>query len=108
MRPMPKLHPFRSKRLRELASKTPHCMLCREPNTGNIVLAHSNCLADGKGMGMKAHDIPCYLCPTCHDYIDGRLTDWSLTDRERMRLEGTYNSVLWLLQEGYLKVVNHD
>lgn len=37
---------------------------------GTVVAAHSNSLAHGKGMGIKAHDIPAYLCRWCHEFVD--------------------------------------
>jgi len=37
------------------------------------VLCHSNALADGKGMGIKAaDDCAAYGCSACHDLVDGR------------------------------------
>lgn len=37
------------------------------------VLCHSNDLADGKGMGLKAPDTEAaYGCSACHDVLDGR------------------------------------
>lgn len=43
----------------------------RDPTT--TVLAHSNRLADGKGMGLKAPDTAaCFACHACHDVLDGR------------------------------------
>lgn len=37
------------------------------------VLCHSNSLADGKGMGLKAPDTAaCFGCSACHDLLDGR------------------------------------
>lgn len=37
------------------------------------VLCHSNQLADGKGMGLKAPDTrAAYGCNYCHDVVDGR------------------------------------
>lgn len=37
------------------------------------VLCHSNRLADGKGMGLKAPDTAaCFGCSSCHDVLDGR------------------------------------
>lgn len=38
-----------------------------------VVLCHSNSLADGKGMGLKAPDTAaCFGCSCCHDVLDGR------------------------------------
>lgn len=47
------------------------------------VLCHSNRLADGKGMGLKAPDTEaCYGCSACHDVLDGRRPrpDWLTKD----------------------------
>ena len=49
----------------------------RDPAT--TVLCHSNRLADGKGMGLKAPDsAACFGCSDCHDVLDGRrpLPSW--------------------------------
>ena len=43
----------------------------RDPAT--TVLCHSNRLADGKGIGLKAPDSKaCFGCSNCHDVLDGR------------------------------------
>ncbi|MBV8660373.1 MAG: DUF1364 family protein [Burkholderiales bacterium] len=43
----------------------------RNPET--TVLCHSNQLADGKGMGLKAPDTAAaFGCSACHDVLDGR------------------------------------
>lgn len=42
-------------------------------DTATTVLCHSNRLADGKGMGLKAPDTAaCFGCSACHDILDGR------------------------------------
>jgi hypothetical protein len=42
-------------------------------DTATTVLCHSNQLADGKGMGLKAPDTEaCFGCSSCHDVLDGR------------------------------------
>ena len=53
------------------------CTIClpgicnRDAST--TVLCHSNYLADGKGMGLKAPDTAAaYGCSACHDVLDGR------------------------------------
>ena len=41
--------------------------------TDTTVLCHSNRLADGKGMGLKASDLnAAFGCSACHDCLDGR------------------------------------
>ena len=48
-------------------------------DTATVVLCHSNALADGKGMGLKAPDTAaCFGCSACHDVLDGRAPrpDW--------------------------------
>lgn len=43
----------------------------RDPATS--VLCHSNALADGKGMGLKAPDTAAAIgCYACHEVLDGR------------------------------------
>ena len=38
---------------------------------GSTVMAHSNFIGSGKGMGMKAHDFnSVWACATCHDALD--------------------------------------
>lgn len=55
-----------------------------DPDT--TVLCHSNFLADGKGMGLKAPDTAAaFGCSACHDVLDGRRprpADLSLTSLE--------------------------
>lgn len=67
----PKMTPIRS------AARGQECTLqilgvCNgQPET--VVLCHSNSLADGKGMGLKAPDTAaCFGCSSCHDVLDGR------------------------------------
>lgn len=67
----PKMTPIRK------SARNQDCTLClpgvcnRDPAT--TVLCHSNYLADGKGMGLKAPDTAAvYGCSACHDVLDGR------------------------------------
>lgn len=66
----PKTTPIRqSARDEECTLRLPGCNL----RTDTTVLAHSNRLSDGKGMGLKASDLnACYACMNCHDVLDGR------------------------------------
>lgn len=67
----PKSTPIRqSARGEECTIRLP--MVCNyDPAT--TVLCHSNELADGKGMGLKAPDTEAaYGCSACHDVVDGR------------------------------------
>lgn len=46
--------------------------VCTNDRT-TVVLCHSNRLADGKGMGLKAPDTAAaFGCSCCHDVLDGR------------------------------------
>lgn len=67
----PKSSPIRqSARNEECTIRLP--MVCNF-DTATTVLCHSNELADGKGMGLKAPDhMAAYGCSACHDVIDGR------------------------------------
>lgn len=45
---------------------------CCNGDTATTVWCHSNRLADGKGMGLKAPDQEgCYGCFNCHAFLDG-------------------------------------
>lgn len=94
---------YRNRRLLDLAVEAP-CCVCHKGNDGTVVACHSNAIEDGHGMGIKAHDIPCYGCRECHDRIDGRV-DKHLSRDERYLIfyRGVYNSWLWLMREGHLK-----
>jgi hypothetical protein len=54
--------------------------ICRN-NTDTTVWCHSNQLADGKGIGLKANDeAGCYGCFDCHSFLDGgwaAFTEWT-------------------------------
>ncbi len=92
---------FRSETLRRLAKDIPSCQLCGAYNHGQVIGAHSNRLADGKGRGLKAHDLVAYVCEACHAEIDGE-GDRQL--RHNQFLQAYYNSTLWLLREGHLQI----
>lgn len=67
----PRMTPIRkSARGQDCTMRIPGVCNC---DTDTTVLAHSNFLADGKGMGLKAPDTAaCYACSSCHDVLDGR------------------------------------
>ena len=68
----------------------------RDPAT--TVLCHSNRLADGKGMGLKAPDsAACFGCSDCHDVLDGRrpLPGWIT----RQHLEDAFDHAMVITQE---------
>jgi uncharacterized protein YlaI len=101
---------YRNPKLLALAKKAPRCMSCGKPNDGTVVACHSNAQRHGKGMGLKAHDLPAFLCRECHDYIDGRnqrsMTGWDTHAgyRQQVWADAMFQSFLWLLQEGHLEV----
>lgn len=96
--------PFRSPDLLRLASVVPHCMNCGVKNAGQVVGCHSNSLEHGKGMGLKAHDVPAFLCGECHDLLDGRAGTLTRFEKEVLYLRTSNASMVWLLQSGYLRV----
>ena len=67
----PRITPIRaSARDEECTLRFP--MVCNW-RTDTTALCHSNLLADGKGMGLKAPDsCAAYGCCACHDVLDGR------------------------------------
>jgi len=61
---------FRSKKLLDSARDQP-CAICGA--VGTTVAAHTNSVALGKGIGIKAPDYyVAYVCQYHHDMIDGR------------------------------------
>jgi len=67
-------------------------------NPATTVLCHSNRLADGKGMGLKAPDsTACFGCSDCHDVLDGRrpLPGWMT----RQQLDDTFDRAVTITQE---------
>jgi hypothetical protein len=82
----PKMTPIRR------AARGQDCQLqilgvCNGDST-TTVLCHSNRLADGKGMGLKAPDhAACFGCSSCHDILDGRAprpAGMSMDDLQRL------------------------
>lgn len=62
------------------------------------VLCHSNSLADGKGMGLKAPDTAAVFgCSACHDVLDGRRPRpaWM----SKLMLEGVFERALSITHE---------
>jgi len=96
--------PFRSSDMLMLASVAPHCMNCGVVNTGQVVGCHPNSLEMGKGMGIKAHDVPAYLCGECHSLLDGRAGTLTRFEKEVLYLRASNASMVWLLQSGHLRV----
>jgi len=73
----PKMTPIRRSARGEACTMLIPGICNGDPST--TVLCHSNRLADGKGMGLKAPDTEaCYGCSACHDVLDGRrpLPSW--------------------------------
>lgn len=95
---------YRNPRLLALARQAPRCMSCGRANDGTVVAAHSNAQRHGKGMGIKAHDLPAYLCFRCHSEVDGVAGSFNRHERDRIWLDGMFQTFLWLLQEGHLQV----
>lgn len=63
--------PPKSYRNRSILREAMHhsCQWCWV-NDGTVVAAHSNQQRHGKGFGIKAHDLPAYLCHQCHTMVD--------------------------------------
>lgn len=76
-------------------------------NPETTVWAHSNEGEDGKGMGIKAHDIfGAYMCSACHDEYDGRTHRLRGADQRILRnyfIRAMKESWLILIREGVLK-----
>ena len=61
---------------------------CCNGNPETTVLAHYRRFGWG-GMGLKPHDIlGCFACSACHDAIDGRRNDVTVSDSDLLRAMG--------------------
>lgn len=99
---------FRSPALLALAKGAP-CLIavpgvCRG-NFETVVACHSNWLEHGKGVGLKAHD--CFIafgCQECHNAIDKRTQQLEPVDRRYYWQRGFERTVLYLFENGKLRV----
>ena len=96
---------FRSKPLLHLASECENCQFCGVYAPKAIVGCHPNGLKYGKGTGQKAHDLVAFLCPECHNILDGRAGTLTRFERDAMFLESFYSTMLWAFKDGRLRVV---
>lgn len=94
---------YRNKKLRQFA-RGRSCTV-RSPNCDGggetSVWAHSNSQRDGKGMGIKAHDLfGCVACAPCHRWLDegkaGR------AEKERVFYEAMRDSLRAACEAGVL------
>lgn len=93
----------RSRKLRESARDAPRCMSCGKPNGGDLVLAHSNALEDGRGFAYKSHDVlGAILCQECHDLVDGRRGRLSREEKREMHRQAHRRTLLWWVTNGVL------
>lgn len=96
---------YRCKKLLSAAKDAPFCMSCGNHNSGDVVMAHSNQIVDGKGKGIKAHDFRiAALCGACHFDLDAGAR---LTKAERVELwEAAHRKTIgWLFESGKVRAV---
>ena len=94
---------YRNPYLLKLAAKAPCCMSCDAPNAGQVVAAHSNHHADGKGMGIKASDaMIAFLCGDCHMTIDQGKASREL--KRAAWVEAYMRTMRWLVESGHFIV----
>lgn len=94
---------YRNPMLLRLAAKAPHCMGCLAANVGQVVAAHSNHHADGKGMGLKASDaMVAFLCTDCHASIDQGGASREL--KRAAWVEAYMATMRWLVESGHFIV----
>lgn len=89
---------YRNKKLLALAKEAPHCFRCGEYNMGQVVACHANSHLMGKATGIKAADLPAYMCQQCHDMIDGRTGDLSRDEKWLYWCEAAILSMHWALE----------
>lgn len=94
---------YRNPYLLRLAAKAPHCFSCQRANVGQVVAAHSNHHADGKGMGLKASDaMVAFLCDDCHSSIDQGSASREL--KRAAWVEAYMATMRWLVESGHFIV----
>lgn len=95
---------WRSRKLLDAAREAPVCFGCGMPNTGTVVMAHSNQSRDGKGASIKAHDYRvAALCYSCHSRLD-QGKDMSRQDRVEFWDQAHRETIGWLIESGVLVV----
>lgn len=94
---------YRNPMLLRLAAKAPHCFGCERANVGQVVAAHSNHHADGKGLGIKASDAcVAFLCNDCHSSIDQGNASREL--KRAAWVEAYMATMRWLVESGHFIV----
>lgn len=73
-------------------------------DTETTVLAHVRMIGVS-GMGLKAPDLlGSHACARCHSVVDGQTkSDYTVSERRLMLLEGMARTQYWLISNGYLK-----
>lgn len=96
---------WRSPKLLKAAKDAPNCMGCGTANMGgNLVMAHSNQLRDGKGTGIKAHDFRvAILCHHCHMSLDAG-GHWGREDKREFWEQAHRKTVAWMFLSGIVEV----
>ncbi len=95
-------------KLRESAKNAPICFSCGRTNTGgNLVLAHSNDISLGKGVGFKTPDyfgaIVCADIEGCHDQIDGRSGNLTKDGKREMHQRAHARTLTWWFETGIIE-----
>lgn len=94
---------FRNPKLLKYAKDAPKCFCCDTPNDGTVVACHSNKIADGKGMGIKASDAAiAFMCHACHrDYDTGK---HSRVYKDAKFNEASLKTLRWLIESERMKI----
>ena len=93
---------YRNPKLLRSAKDAPWCMACFADNQGNVVAAHANSGAYGKGMGTKAHDWAiAFMCDRCHAEIDQGAA--GRDEKQEAWLRAHIRTMEWLFDTGRLK-----
>lgn len=96
---------YRNRRLLDLAHEMPCCADFHHQCSGPSVPAHSNESRFGRGMSYKSGDhFFASLCPTAHDFVDGRRGGWDKETKHAEWLRAYIKTQNWLWQEGKVKV----
>lgn len=93
---------FRSEKLTKQAQNY-DCQSCGKYKPS--VPAHANWQEYGKGASLKAHDcFVAFVCPHCHDLIDGRVGYLSADEKKDMWTKAWLKTIVLWFEEGIVNV----
>lgn len=89
---------YRNRKVLAIVRNAPQCFGCGRPNDGTVVGAHCNSQMMGKGLGIKAADVPAGLCYDCHASYDGRSSGAIVHNSHEQWAWAAIRTMRWILE----------